>query len=371
MVTGAEVSMVERLRLLSSSYGWTTQIHATAHQRETEEILLSLGRNDAHIARSDASVDASVMGIPTTTHLLEKKDVAEIFATFDKALAEHSPSSTLLFLNARDTIAVSYAQQRRYPTVYFLSEDFFPRPRSPAGRATGTRALYAGASNLVVPSRFLAERVEQAWGTRPKVFLDVTSPKSVPAGLLNPRRYVSLMHPYEHKGVDVFIDLARALPQLPFLCVTGFGDSFKSRLPILRGIPNVSIRPFAGDISPILAETLMVLVPSLCRDVYPRVILESLSAGVPVVASDIGGCREAGGDTVRYVPIEIHGEQALGTTSTLDWMRTMRELLTATNYEELQDHAKARYASYRKELHEDMNTFIKWCDDIIQSHNEV
>lgn len=54
----------------------------------------------------------------------------------------------------------------------------------------------------------------------------------------------------------------------------------------------VEIRPFSNNISKALSEADVCLVPSLMRDPFPTTVLEAMSAGKAVIATDRGGAKE-------------------------------------------------------------------------------
>ena len=56
---------------------------------------------------------------------------------------------------------------------------------------------------------------------------------------------------------------------------------------------HVEIRPFENDISVAMSQADVCLVPSLMRDPFPTTVLEAMSAGKPVIATNHGGAREA------------------------------------------------------------------------------
>lgn len=69
--------------------------------------------------------------------------------------------------------------------------------------------------------------------------------------------------------------------------------------------PNVEFRPTVSseDVSYLMREARAVLLPSVCYEAQPRVILEAYAAGVPVLASDLGALPEAvGPDSGLLVP---------------------------------------------------------------------
>ncbi len=57
--------------------------------------------------------------------------------------------------------------------------------------------------------------------------------------------------------------------------------------------PFVEIKDFAPNISEAMAEADVCLVPSLMKDPFPTTVLEAMSAGRPVIATNHGGAKEA------------------------------------------------------------------------------
>jgi glycosyltransferase involved in cell wall biosynthesis len=59
--------------------------------------------------------------------------------------------------------------------------------------------------------------------------------------------------------------------------------------------PNVEFRPtvLPAEVPALIREARALLLPSVCYEAQPRVILEAFAAGVPVLASDLGALPEA------------------------------------------------------------------------------
>lgn len=109
---------------------------------------------------------------------------------------------------------------------------------------------------------------------------------------------VSLLRPA--KGVEVLLEAARLLPELHFVVV---GDGPK-RAEWQSGSPtNVHWAGFRRDVDAILAGCDLFVHPSL-DDAFPTVLLEAQAAGLPVVASRVGGIPEIieEGVTGKLVP---------------------------------------------------------------------
>ncbi|MBI4450114.1 glycosyltransferase family 4 protein [Candidatus Uhrbacteria bacterium] len=107
------------------------------------------------------------------------------------------------------------------------------------------------------------------------------------------------------KGIKDFVEAARRLPAIPFT-VIGSGpldamihDSY-SMIPNLRWLG--ALQP--DEAQERIAAAAVVVVPSIVPEIAPYVILEAMAAGVPVVASRIGGIPELvrEGETGFLVP---------------------------------------------------------------------
>ncbi|HVX86822.1 MAG TPA: glycosyltransferase family 4 protein [Phycisphaerae bacterium] len=105
----------------------------------------------------------------------------------------------------------------------------------------------------------------------------------------------------EHKGAHVLIEAFKQLPpDLPVtLTLHGKLDEFPPYVAKLRAMigNNEKIKlagPFAqSEVSKILGETDVLVCPSIWYENTPLVISEAQAAGVPVVASNLGGMAEA------------------------------------------------------------------------------
>ncbi|MDO8621957.1 MAG: glycosyltransferase family 4 protein, partial [bacterium] len=166
---------------------------------------------------------------------------------------------------------------------------------------------------IIAPSRFVADAV-RGWGWRGKIevipnFLpspprSLRTPSNSPSGRggeTPPVLFVGRLS--EEKGIADFVEAARRLPEIPFE-VVGNGNSSSPPLTLRGG----NIR-WLGVLQPDeaqrrIASAAVVVVPSVVPEIAPYVILEAMAAGVPVVASRIGGIPELvhEGETGFLVP---------------------------------------------------------------------
>lgn len=103
---------------------------------------------------------------------------------------------------------------------------------------------------------------------------------------------VTLINLTAAKGAPLFYDLARRLPDVPFLGVTG---AYGRQLPPPRNLPNLEVRSQTPDIAAVYGRTRLLLVPSTYES-WGRVAIEAGASGIPVLAHPTPGLVEALGD---------------------------------------------------------------------------
>ncbi|MCP5115246.1 MAG: glycosyltransferase family 4 protein [bacterium] len=150
---------------------------------------------------------------------------------------------------------------------------------------------------------------------------------------------VTMVNPCAIKGISIFVELARRLRDVPFAAVPMWGTN-ESDLTELERQANVSLLPPVDNIDKVLARTRVLLAPSLCNDAKPRIVVEAMSRGIPVLASNVGGVPEAklGVDYLLPVaPIEAYEPsldsrmvpEAIVPPQNADpWLEALERLLT-------------------------------------------
>ena len=125
----------------------------------------------------------------------------------------------------------------------------------------------------------------------------------VPISLLEPgiafpdlgsfdNEFVVMVNPCAVKGVDIFVGLARALPDCKFAAVPTWGTSEEDWAK-LRSVSNLTILQPVDNIALLLKRTRVMLVPSIWAEARSRIVVEAMAHGIPVMASKIGGLPEA------------------------------------------------------------------------------
>lgn len=171
----------------------------------------------------------------------------------------------------------------------------------------------------------------------------------VPISLLDPERprlvgrfdnpYILMVNPCSVKGIDILLALAGRFPDLLFGAVPTWGTTARD-LEALRRHANIHILQPVDNIDDLLRQTRVMLVPSVWAEARSRMILESMSRGIPVMASDVGGIHEAMMGVDYLLPVR----QVTGYRPTVDehmvpvaevppqdvepWVKVLRRLTT-------------------------------------------
>ncbi len=104
--------------------------------------------------------------------------------------------------------------------------------------------------------------------------------------------YAAMVNPCAVKGISIFLALADALPEVEFAAVPTWGTQSEEMAAMgLRR--NITLVPQMDNIDRLLERTRVMLVPSVWAEARSRIVLEAMSRGIPVMASDVGGLHEA------------------------------------------------------------------------------
>ncbi len=104
--------------------------------------------------------------------------------------------------------------------------------------------------------------------------------------------YVAMVNPCAVKGISIFVELADRMPHVQFAAIPTWGTQV-DELAAMRQRPNITLLNQMDNIDGLLRQTKVMLVPSVWAEARSRIVLEAMSRGIPVVASDVGGLHEA------------------------------------------------------------------------------
>ena len=116
------------------------------------------------------------------------------------------------------------------------------------------------------------------------------------------RGLITILNPCAVKGIDIFLALAERFPAYEFGYVPGWGTTAAGRAALER-LPNVRRLPNPKEIDRVLEQTRVLLMPSIWYEGFGLIAMEAMLRGIPVVASDSGGLKEAKQGTGFVIPV--------------------------------------------------------------------
>ena len=134
-----------------------------------------------------------------------------------------------------------------------------------------------------------------------------------------------------------FSGLARALPHVSFTALPGWGTT-SDDLRTLASAPERHHHACMRRHIRIVRRTSVLLMPSLWFEGFGLIVMEAMLRGIPVIASDSGGLKEAKQGTAYVIPVqpirayeqawdERHMPRAVLPEQDLTpWMEAMRKL---------------------------------------------
>lgn len=139
--------------------------------------------------------------------------------------------------------------------------------------------------------------------------------KSKPAKL----RFLMISRIIEEKGISYFYQAAKELkqdyPDVEFQLLGNFCDS-RSGIPenVISGWHKEGTITFLGetdDVRPYLEEADVFVLPTYYREGVPRTCMEALATGLPIITTDVPGCRETVVDEGNGFLIKAKSHSAL------------------------------------------------------------
>jgi glycosyltransferase involved in cell wall biosynthesis len=165
-------------------------------------------------------------------------------------------------------------------------------------------AILQNAAAIVVISNAMAVYVERHLGRKPVL----AHPAIYGAGpwpvLSRFDHSIGMINPCAVKGIGTFLALADLLPDRKFAALPGWGTT-RHDIENLKRRKNISLAPRVRDIEQFLQRLSLLLMPSVWLEGFGLIVMEALLRGVPVIASDSGGLREAKAGTHFVIPTRV------------------------------------------------------------------
>jgi len=214
-----------------------------------------------------------------------------------------------LLASTSPEVLVPEARRVRLVVLLHMLVEDAPAPASSCDGRALERAVLTSASAVVTTSRATAERARRTHGLDESlvpvhVAVPGVAPADVAPGSTSGTRLLTVGAVTPLKGHDLLIDPLCLASRVEWTVVGSletdpdFVASLRSRVDG-RGLADRvrMLGPLVGvDLDRAYAEADLVVVPSR-SEAYGMVVTEALARGIPVLAADVGGIREALGRT--------------------------------------------------------------------------
>lgn len=214
---------------------------------------------------------------------------------FARQIEDFSPDVIVCSTDDPAQLLLDLALKQERARVVYLVRAMIPLPFGPDASSqmpARTRVLRQ-ADKIVCVSEYVADYVRRYSGLDavyvPISLMETTDPPHL--GRFD-NRFVTMVNPCAVKGIAVFLALARRFPQADFAAVPTWGAT-AADYDAMRELKNVSLVGPYDQVDDLLAQTRVMLVPSLWGEARSRMVVESLMRGVPVLGADVGGIPEA------------------------------------------------------------------------------
>ncbi|MCS6954347.1 MAG: alpha/beta fold hydrolase [Bryobacterales bacterium] len=301
-------------------------------------------------------------------------------AYFSAQLTAFDPQVVIASTDDPAQVLLEAALRRQSARVVYLVRATLALPFGPdcAFPSEAKTAVLRRVDKVVGVSRYVADYVRRWSGIEAvHVPISLLEPGPYPELGRFDNEFVTLVNPCAVKGITIFLELARRLPEVRFAAVPTWGTNAEDRA-ALAALPNVELLEPVDHIDELLRRTRVLLVPSLWAEARSRIVVEAMLRGVPVMASSVGGIPEAKMG-VPYLlpvrPIERYrprlDEQMVPVAEVPDqdvgpWEAALRRLLSdRQHWEEIAQASRAAALAYAEQL--SVRPFEELLEDVVRS----
>ncbi|HWB83274.1 MAG TPA: glycosyltransferase family 4 protein [Bryobacteraceae bacterium] len=332
-----------------SNLVWLDQLGGAGHEcrivcgalAEDEEKRRQLQEEEiaARPAAAEEGIEVLTRG-PIVVYAVE--DPARRIRVLRRQIREFGPDWVLVSSEDLGHALLREAHAASAGHVVYLAHtpQFFPFGAASWNPDRQTAEVAAQSAGVVAIGRHMGEYIERSLG-RPAA---VIHPPIYGRGPFRnygnfERGLITMINPCAVKGISIYLDVARQLPQYEFGAVPGWGTTSADRRALAQ-VSNVRLLANTRDIDEVLAGTRILLMPSLWYEGFGLIVMEAMLRGIPVVSSDSGGLREAKRGTGYVIPVRPmdrflpeFDERGMPRPEMVEndagpWVATLRELLS-------------------------------------------
>ena len=220
---------------------------------------------------------------------------SQLRAYFTRQIDEFDPDVIITSTDDPAQLLFDIARRAKRARVVYLIRATIATPFGPDSSMVSAEktAVLRQADGVVGVSEYVAGYARQ-WGGLNGTHVPISLMEAGPAHALGSftNKFVTLVNPCAVKGIDIFLGLAETMPQIQFAAVPTWGTT-PEEFRRMRALPNITLLPPVDDISEVLRQTRVMLVPSVWAEARSRMVMEAMLSAIPVMASDVGGLKEA------------------------------------------------------------------------------
>ena len=278
----------------------------------------------------------------------------------DSQIREFKPTWTLVSDDDPGQLMLEAALEANPSRVVYLVHTPQALPFGPKGflQNSAKTDLVRQTAGIITVSDHIKDYIKQWSGVDSAVFtFPVYGSGPFPDLGCFDKGYVTLINPCAVKGMSIFLELARRMPEVQFAGVPTWGTTKADRA-AMEQFPNVRLLPPTDDIEEIFRQTRVLLMPSLWTENFPLTVTEAMVRGIPVIGSNSGGLPETKRGVDYVIPVclieqyedrfdELGNPVPIVPDQDVDpWEETLRKLLSDRSlYEQLS--AASREAALR------------------------
>ncbi|MBI4892864.1 MAG: glycosyltransferase [Acidobacteria bacterium] len=220
----------------------------------------------------------------------------QLRAFFQQCIDEFAPELIITSTDDPGQILFDLAVKTQQARVVYLVRATIAVPFGPDSSmvSSSKTAMLKQADLVVGVSHYVAGYVRE-WSGLDAIHVPISlldAGDTYPALGRFENEFVAMVNPCAVKGISIFLELARRMPETQFAAVPTWGTQ-QDEMDAMRALENVTLVDRMDNIDGLLKRTKVMLVPSIWAEARSRIVLEAMSRGVPVLASDVGGLHEA------------------------------------------------------------------------------
>ncbi len=222
-------------------------------------------------------------------------EVASFRAFFMQRKQEFRPTHVVTSTDDPAQLLLESALGDPYAVTTFLARATIALPFGPdaAFASRGKTDVLRQVDGIVGVSHYVADYIADHSGiSATHVPIALPEPGPHPCVGHFDNEFVTLANPCAVKGISVFLALAQYFPELAFAGVPTWGTT-EQDIAAMSAQPNITVLSKVDQITDLMRRTRVLLMPSLWAEARSRMAVDGMLAGVPVIASNLGGLPEA------------------------------------------------------------------------------